>query len=336
MLCEDIVCVFGDVCVLVEDWLKIVDIVCVIIKEMKVCELIVEDIEVCVFFEWMVVDYFMFFGQCDYVFVLDGMGFGLCGIEGLGFGILCEVLCMFGVFDVMLLLQVVVDIIIGVWLIFLIKVNLCVMVYWFGYFDYVGVKFVGVDGKVVGECCFIGFYMLIVYMVLMVEILIVCCKCVNILWCVGFLLKGYFGKLFVMVFEIYLCDELFQVDEDQFYDIVFGILCLQEYQCMCLFVCCDWFDCFVLCFVFVLCDKYNIDLCCCIVKLLVDVYNGVNVEFMLLLLELVIVWIYFVVYVELGMMFDVDMCEFEMWFVQVMCCWQDDFVDVLFDVFGEE
>ncbi|HHT8898745.1 TPA: NAD-glutamate dehydrogenase [Burkholderia cenocepacia] len=333
---EDIARVLGDVRASVEDWPKIVDIARATIKEMKARESTAEDIEARAFLEWMAADHFTFLGQRDYALVSDGTGFGLRGIEGSGFGILREALRTSGAPDVTPLPQAAADIITGAWPIFLTKANSRATVHRPGYLDYVGVKLVGADGKVVGERRFIGLYTSTAYMVSTAEIPIVRRKCANILRRAGFLPKGHLGKSLVTVLETYPRDELFQADEDQLYDIALGILRLQEHQRTRLFVRRDRFDRFVSCLVFVPRDKYNTDLRRRIAKLLVDAYNGVNVEFTPLLSESAIARIHFVVHAEPGTMPDVDTRELETRLVQVTRRWQDDLADALLDAFGEE
>jgi glutamate dehydrogenase len=103
-----------------------------------------------------------------------------------------------------------------------------------------------------------------------------------------------------------------------------------------LFVRRDRFDRFVSCLAFVPRDKYNTDLRRRIAKLLVNAYNGVNVEFTPLLSESAIARIHFVVHAEPGTMPDVDTRELETRLVQVTRRWQDDLADALLDAFGEE
>lgn len=333
---NDIAHVLGDVRASVEDWPKIVDIARATIKEMKARESTAEDIEARAFLEWMAADHFTFLGQRDYALVSDGTGFGLRGIEGTGFGILRESLRTSDAPDVTPLPPAAADIITGAWPIFLTKANSRATVHRPGYLDYIGVKLVGPDGKVAGERRFIGLYTSTAYFGSYADIPIVRRKCANIVRRAGFLPKGHLGKSLVTVLETYPRDELFQADEDQLYDIALGILRLQEHQRTRLFVRRDRFDRFVSCLVFVPRDKYNTDLRRRIAKLLIDAYNGVNVEFTPLLSESAIARIHFVVHAEPGTMPDVDTRELETRLVQVTRRWQDDLADALLDAFGEE
>lgn len=333
---HDIARVLRDVRASVEDWPKIVEIARSTIKDMKARETSAEDIEARAFLEWMLADHFTFLGQRDYALVSYDSGFGLRGIEGSGSGILRESLRAPGTPELTPLPPAAAEIIHGAWPIFLTKANSRATVHRPGYLDYVGVKLVGPDGKVSGERRFIGLYTSTAYTVPTSEIPIVRRKCANIVRRAGFLPKGHLGKSLVTVLETYPRDELFQADEDQLYDIALGVLRLQEHQRTRLFVRRDRFDRFVSCLVFVPRDKYNTDLRRRIARLLVDAFNGVNVEFTPLLSESAIARIHFVIHAEPGTMPDVDTQELEARLVQVARRWQDDLSDALLDAFGEE
>ena len=332
---NDIAHVLGDVRASVEDWPKIVEIARATIKEMKARESTAEDIEARAFLEWMVADHFTFLGQRDYALVSDGTGFGLRGIEGTGFGILRESLRTSGAPDVTPLPQAAADIITG-------STDLPDQ----GEFarNRTPARLSRLRRREArrprrqgrGRAPLHRLYTSTAYMVSSAEIPIVRRKCANIVRRAGFLPKGHLGKSLVTVLETYPRDELFQADEDQLYDIALGILRLQEHQRTRLFVRRDRFDRFVSCLVFVPRDKYNTDLRRRIAKLLIDAYNGVNVEFTPLLSESAIARIHFVVHAEPGTMPDVDTRELETRLVQVTRRWQDDLADALLDAFGEE
>ncbi|WP_179400863.1 NAD-glutamate dehydrogenase [Burkholderia guangdongensis] len=332
----DIARVLGDVRSSVEDWPKIVEIARATIGDMKARETSAEGVEARAFLEWMAADHFTFLGHRDYALVEHDGGFALRGIEGSGLGLLRETLRAPGTPDLTPLPPAAAAIIHGALPIFLTKANSRATVHRPGYLDYVGVKLVGPDGKVNGERRFIGLYTSTAYMVSASEIPIVRRKCANIVRRAGFLPKGHLGKTLVTVLETYPRDELFQATEDELYDIALGVLRLQEHQRTRLFVRRDRFDRFVSCLVFVPRDKYNTDLRRRIAHLLVDAFNGVNVEFTPQLSESAIARIHFVVHADPGTMPDVDTRELETRLIQVTRRWQDDLSDALLDAFGEE
>jgi glutamate dehydrogenase len=328
--------VLGDVRAAVEDWPKMLDVARNTIKDMKARETSAEGVEARAFLEWMVADHFTFLGQRDYELVAHDGAFALRGMPATGAGILRESLRSAGAADVTPLPPAAAEIIGGAAPIFLTKANSRATVHRPGYLDYIGVKLVGADGKVVGERRFIGLYTSTAYTGPTAEIPIVRRKCANIVTRAGFLAKGHLYKSLITVLETYPRDELFQADENELYDIALGVLRLQEHQRTRLFVRRDRFDRFVSCLVFVPRDKYNTDLRRRIAKLLIDAFNGRSVEFTPLLSESPLARIHIVVRAEPGAMPEVDTRELEVRLVLATRRWQDDLADALVDRFGEE
>jgi len=332
----DIAKVLGDVRASVEDWPKIVEIARSTIRDMATRETSPDGVEARAFLEWMIADHFTFLGHRDYELVTHDGQYGLRAVARSGLGILREALRLPGTADVTPLPPAARDIIAGEIPIFLTKANSRATVHRPGYLDYVGVKLVGADGKIVGERRFIGLYTSTAYMVQAAEIPIVRRKCANIVRRAGFLPKGHLGKSLVTVLETYPRDELFQADEDQLFDTAMGVLRLQEHQRTRMFLRRDRFDRFVSCLVFVPREKYNTDLRRRIAKLLMTAFNGTNVEFTPQLSESTLARIHFVVHAEPGNMPEVDTRELEARLIQVSRRWQDDLADALLDAFGEE
>ncbi|WP_118180370.1 NAD-glutamate dehydrogenase [Paraburkholderia phosphatilytica] len=333
---DEIVKVLGDVRASVEDWPKMIDTARRTIAEMKARESGADAVEARAFVEWMVADHFTFLGQRDYELVKHGDGLGLRGVPGSGQGLLREDRRPAGANDVTPLPPAAATIIEGASPIFLTKANTRATVHRPGYLDYVGVKLADANGKTVGERRFIGLYTSTAYMVSSAEIPIVRRKCANIVRRAGFLPKGHLAKSLVTVLETWPRDELFQASEAELYDLALGVLRLQEHQRTRLFVRRDRFDRFVSCLLFVPRDKYNTDLRRRVAALLMDAYNGNNVEFTPLLSESTLARIHFVVHAEPGAMREVDTRELEARLVQATRRWQDDLADALLDAYGEE
>ena len=75
----------------------------------------------------------------------------------------------------------------------------------------------------------------------------------------GFDPRSHDGKALVHILETFPRDELFQITDDELFDIALGILQLQERQRIALFVRRDAFERFVSCLVYVPRDRYNTD-----------------------------------------------------------------------------
>ncbi|WP_158903528.1 NAD-glutamate dehydrogenase [Burkholderia sp. L27(2015)] len=332
----DIARVLGDVRASVEDWPKILDVARATISEMKTRDTSPDGVEARAFLEWMVADHFTFLGHRDYELVTQDGAFALRGVSGSGAGLLRDSLRPPTADDVTRLPPGAAAIIEGSTPIFLTKANSRATVHRPGYLDYVGVKRVGPDGKVIGERRFIGLYTSTAYLAPTSEIPIVRRKCANIVKHAGFLAKGHLHKSLLTVLEQYPREELFEADEDVLFEIALGVLRLQEHQRTRLFVRRDRFDRFVSCMVFVSRDKFNTDLRKRIAKVLMEAFNGKSIEFTPLLSESPLARIYITVRAGTGPMPKVDTRELEQRVVQVARRWQDDLADALTDSFGEE
>ena len=76
----------------------------------------------------------------------------------------------------------------------------------------------------------------------------------------GFAPASHDGKALLHILETYPRDELFQIADDELFDIALGILHLQERQRVALFVRRDPFERFVSCLVYVPRDRYDTEL----------------------------------------------------------------------------
>jgi glutamate dehydrogenase len=332
----DIARVLGDVRAAVEDWPRMLDVARQTIKRLASTDPSMDGAEACAFLEWMVADHFTFLGQRDYALISDGDGIALRGIAGTGAGILRETLRSPDAPDVTPLPPAAASLINAASPIFVTKANSRATVHRPGYLDYVSVKRVDDAGKLIGERRFLGLYTSTAYTGSSADIPIMRRKCANILLRAGFLAKGHLYKSLITVLEQYPRDELFQANEDELYEIVLGILRLQEHQRTRLFVRRDRFDRFVSCLVFVPREKYNTDLRRRIAHLLAETFKGKSVEFTPLLSESPLARIHIVVRTAPGALPQVDTLELEARLVHVIRRWQDDLADALLDRFGEE
>lgn len=162
---DNIARVLGDGRAAVEDWPKLLDSARAAINEMKTRDTTPDGMEARAFLEWMVGDHFTFLGCRDYDLVEHEGGFALRGVQGSGMGLLRETLRAPAASDVTPLPPGAAAIIEGAAPIFLTKANSRATVHRLGYLDYVGVKRVAPDGKVIGERCFLGLYTSTAYLV---------------------------------------------------------------------------------------------------------------------------------------------------------------------------
>ncbi len=119
------------------------------------------------------------------------------------------------------------------------------------YLDYVGVKRFDESGEVVGERRFLGLYTSSAYSARPDEIPLLRRKARTVRERSGFPPGSHADKALVEILETYPRDELFQISDDDLFEITLGILHLGERQRVRLFVRRDRFGRFLSCLVFV-------------------------------------------------------------------------------------
>jgi glutamate dehydrogenase len=125
------------------------------------------------------------------------------------------------------------------------------------YLDYVGVKRFGPDGEVVGERRFLGLYTTAAYRTLPQDIPGVRRKRAAVLARASFPPGGHDEKALAEILDTFPRDELFQIAEDELFDIAIGILHLGERQRVRLFMRPDRYERFVSCLVFLPRDRFH-------------------------------------------------------------------------------
>jgi glutamate dehydrogenase len=123
--------------------------------------------------------------------------------------------------------------------------------------DYVGVRRFGPGGEVVGERRFIGLFTAAVYDDSIGHIPLLREKVARVTARAGFDPTGHSARSLVHVFESLPRDELFQVTDEELYELALGVMRLQERQRLALFVRQDPFERFVSCLVYVPRDQFN-------------------------------------------------------------------------------
>src|SRR5262249_4120803 len=118
------------------------------------------------------------------------------------------------------------------------------------YLDYVGIKRFDEQGAVSGECRFLGLFTHTAYRATPWEIPVLRRKVEGVVERSGFVRGSHDHKALVEILESYPRDELFQIDEDELFDIALGILHLGERRRVRLFVRRDAFGRFLSCLFF--------------------------------------------------------------------------------------
>jgi len=204
------------------------------------------------------------------------------------------------------------------------------------YLDYVGVKRFGSDGDVVGERRFLGLYTTAAYRASASEIPVLRRKVAAVLARAAFTPASHAEKALVEILDTHPRDELFQIPEDELYELAMGILALGERQRVRLFIRRDRYERFVSCLVFLPRDRFNTQNRERIGEILAQAFHAESVDWELRLSESVLVRIHYTVRVRPGELPDYDPAEIESRIVAATGAWTDDLHAALLEEVGEE
>ncbi|MBA2636792.1 MAG: NAD-glutamate dehydrogenase [Solirubrobacterales bacterium] len=202
--------------------------------------------------------------------------------------------------------------------------------------DYVGVKRFGPEGDVVGERRFLGLYTTTAYHSAAREIPVVRRKVEAVLSRAAFPPGSHAEKALVEILENYSREELFQITEDELFDVAMGILALGERQRVRVFTRRDRYERFLSCLIFLPRDRFNTRNRERIQEMLREAFDAESVDFELRLSESVLVRILFTVRVRPGELPPHDPGEIEGRIVEATRSWADDLQDALLEEAGEE
>ncbi len=205
------------------------------------------------------------------------------------------------------------------------------------YLDYIGVKRFDESGDVIGERRFLGLYTSTAYSARPDEIPLLRRKVRKVRERSGLPPGSHADKALVEILETYPRDELFQISDDELFEIAMGILHLGERQRVRLFVRRDKFGRFLSCLVFVPRDRFNTQVREEIQEILQDTFNGESVDYNIRLSESVLARLHYVIHTRPGAALpDYDVGEIEEQLVEVTRSWVDDLFVALVEQLGEE
>src|SRR5215217_2967132 len=202
--------------------------------------------------------------------------------------------------------------------------------------DYVGVKRFGRDAEVVGERRFLGLYTTAAYRASASEIPVLRRKVAAVLARAAFTPASHAEKALVEILDTHPRDELFQIPEDELYELAMGILALGERQRVRLFIRRDRYERFVSCLVFLPRDRFHTRNRERIGEILARAFDAESVDWELRLSESVLVRIHYTVRVRPGELPDYDPAEIESGIVAATGAWTDDLHAALLEEVGEE
>jgi glutamate dehydrogenase len=284
--------------------------------------------------EWILDNHFTFLGYHEYDLVTEDGEDALRRVPGTGLGILRDSDPDAGIVKLGREAQELArekDILV------LTKANSRATVHRPAYLDYVGVKRFGESGEVTGERRFLGLYTSTAYSARPEEIPLLRRKVRKVRERSGLPPGSHADKALVEILENYPRDELFQISDDDLFEIAMGILHLGERPRVRLFLRRDTFGRFLSCLVFVPRDRFNTQVREAIQDILQEAFNGVSVDYNVRLSESVLARLHYVIHTRPGAELpDYDVREIETRLVEATRSWVDDLSNALVEQLGEE
>ena len=204
------------------------------------------------------------------------------------------------------------------------------------YLDYVGIKRIDAEGRVVGEQRFLGLYTHTAYHARPQEIPVLRRKVGAVLSRADFPPGSHNEKALIESLEEFPRDELFQITVDELFEIAMGILHLGERQRVRMFIRRDPFGRFLTCLVYVPRDRFNTENRQRIEAILRDEFDATSIDYTTRVSESVLVRLHYLVYTDPSRLRDFDSGEIEARIVAATRSWADDLREALIAEHGEE
>ncbi|MFQ5994668.1 MAG: NAD-glutamate dehydrogenase [Acidiferrobacterales bacterium] len=204
------------------------------------------------------------------------------------------------------------------------------------YMDFIGIKRFDKSGNVNGERCILGLFTSAAYNRATRDIPLLREKAKRIVERSGLPPSSHAGKALQNVIETYPRDALFQIGDDDLFNIAMGIVELQGRQRIRLFVRRDAYGRFYSCQIYVPRERYTRELRLRMERILMDVFNGKGVEHSTLLSESVLARVHLMVYTDPNSRVDYDVKDIERRLIEAARSWQDNLRDALTERCGEE
>ncbi len=204
------------------------------------------------------------------------------------------------------------------------------------YPDYVAVKLFDSEGKVKGECGFLGLYTSVVYSQPPSSIPVIARKVERILNRSELNPAGFNGKVLAQVMAIHPRDELFQATEDELFDTAMAITYGHERSKVKLFVRTGRYGLFYSCLVYVPREQYNTKLRVGMQALLVDAFGAIDSEFYSHMSESILVRTQFILRVHPMRPLEYDVQALEAEIIKLTRDWSQDLQLKLMEEYGEQ
>ncbi|MDZ5646927.1 NAD-glutamate dehydrogenase [Nitrospirillum sp. BR 11828] len=202
--------------------------------------------------------------------------------------------------------------------------------------DAVMVKLFDDNGVEIGERLFVGLFTSVAYNRAAREIPYLRQKVNRALERAGFDKSSHDGKALLHILETYPRDELFQIGDDELFDIAMGVLHLQDRQRVALFVRKDPFERFISALIYVPRDRYDTDLRLKLQGILETAFEGKTTQYHVMLSESVLARAHVIIQTTPGKVPDYDVRDVEETLIEAARGWGERLQQALVDAKGEE
>jgi glutamate dehydrogenase len=202
--------------------------------------------------------------------------------------------------------------------------------------DTIGIKRFDAEGRAVGERLFVGLLTSVAYSRSPREIPLLRRKVANILARARFSPASHDGKALQHILDTFPRDELFQITEDELFEIALGILHLQDRQRVALFVRRDPFERFVTCLVYLPRERYDNELRVRLEAILARAFAGRVTGFGTQMTDAPLGRLQLTIETTPGAIPDIDLGELEQKLVEAARSWTDLLREALIEAKGEE
>ena len=204
------------------------------------------------------------------------------------------------------------------------------------YPDYITIKKVDAQGKVIGGRRFLGMFTSNVYSESSFNIPIVRNKTKQVIKRSGLNAGSHHSKELQHILEVYPRDELFHTDIDHLARSAIGILNIQERRRTHIFIRQDQLNKFLSCLIYVPRDLYNTELRHKMQNILIEAFDPVDIEFTTYFSESILARTLFTLKLDPTKTIEFDEKRIEKDIQSVARSWQDDLMSALIEGVGEE
>ncbi|HUD39705.1 MAG TPA: NAD-glutamate dehydrogenase [Streptosporangiaceae bacterium] len=285
---------------------------------------------------WLVDAHFTFLGYREYDLVADSAGLALRGVPGTGLGILRHDKTNTTSLEVLppQARGLATD---PAHRLIMTKANTRATVHRPSYLDYIGVKKVSPDGRVVGEYRFLGLYTHMAYTESITRIPVLRRKLTEVYDASGISAESHDGRDVADFMEVYPREELFQTKVPELAEVAAAVLRLRERMQTRLFLRRDVYGKYVSCLVYLSRDRYNTKVRLAVQDILRTELNGSQIDYSAIVDETPIARLHIVVRPDKGQKLAApDVSKLEQAVAAAVRSWDDDLVAEAVGQLGEE